>query len=95
MRRKIISAIISYPHYKLNTVTAVHFAVYIHKKYELMHFLFYYYQLVFPDTRMFRRLMSPSSGPTYCEDHSMSTLFVTKVLDKVVHINSVAMTLYT
>jgi hypothetical protein len=32
--------------------------------------------------------MSPSSGVTYCEDHSMSIWFVAKALDKVVHINT-------
>jgi hypothetical protein len=37
---------------------------------------------------MFRRLMSPSSGVTYCEDHAMSVWFITKVLDKVLHINT-------
>jgi hypothetical protein len=37
---------------------------------------------------MFRHLMSPSSEVTYCEDHSMSIWFITKVLDKAVHINT-------
>jgi hypothetical protein len=32
--------------------------------------------------------MSPSSVVTYCEDHSMSIWFITKALDKVIHINT-------
>jgi hypothetical protein len=57
-------------------------------EYEQSHQLMHFLLTTITSRHMFRRVMSPPSGDTHCEERWMSVWFIEGVLSKTLHIDS-------